>query len=75
MPNFNTDGYFYHTVFFSNIFNYDLFKGWSLDKSFNQNIKTGRFEKLTSGFKYKLYYNVVKRIYTTRFLNKLDNIT
>lgn len=74
MANFSTDGYFYHTIFFSNIFDQDTFKGWSLDKSFNRNIKIGRFNKLNSGFKYRLYYSLVKRLYTTRFLNKLDKL-
>lgn len=72
MANFNTDGHFYHTALFSNIFNIDFFKGWSLDKSFSKKIKMGRFYKLNSGFKYKLFYSVVKRLYTNRFLNKLD---
>ena len=72
MPNFDTDGYFYHTTLLSDIFVKDFFKGWTLDKSFNENIKRGRFKQLKRGVKYKLFYTKVKRLYTIKHLNKLD---
>lgn len=74
MPNYHSGSYFYNTTLFTNIFQKNYFKGWSLDKAFNRNIKIGRFEQLKSGKKYKMFFNLVKRIYTTRFHDKLDNI-
>lgn len=75
MTNYHTGSHFYNSTLFTNIFKRDFFKGWSLDKSFNKQVKLGRHKKLKSGFKYKLRYSLVKRIYTDRFLNKLDNIS
>lgn len=75
MPNYHSGSYFYNTTIFTNIFKSNYFKGWGLDKAFNKNIKKGRFQQLKSGKKYKLFYRMVKRIYTNRFHDKLDSIT
>lgn len=67
MANYHTDRHWYNTTLFSNIFNYDYFKGWSLDRAFNNNIKKGRYKKLLNGMKYKFYYTLVRSLYTNRF--------
>lgn len=69
MTNYHTSSHFYNTTLFSNIFDKDYFKGWSLDKAFNKNIKLGRYKKLKSGFKYRINFKLVKNLYTKRFIN------
>lgn len=73
MANYHTDSYFYNTTLFSNIFSRDLFKGWSFDKMFIGEIKKARYEALQQGMKYKFFHSLVKRIYTNRFINKLES--
>lgn len=67
MANYHTDRHWYNTTLFSNIYNYDHFKGWSLDRAFNRNIKKGRYLQQLQGKKYKLFYNLVRSLYTDRF--------
>lgn len=72
IANYHTNGYFYNTSLFTNILGKNPFKGWSLDKSFHRDIKKGRYLKLRSGIKYKFYYSLVRRLYTTIYHNRLD---
>lgn len=73
IANYHTDSYFYNTTLFSNIFTRDVFKGWSLDKMFVSGIKNKRYEALQSGMRYKFFHSLVKRIYTNKFINKLED--
>lgn len=70
--NSHTDGYWYNTSLFSDVFRKDPLKGWSLDRAFNKNIKEGRYKEQLQGMKYKFYFNLVRSTQTD-FMKKFNN--
>lgn len=62
--NSHTEGYWYNTALFSEVFAVDPLKGWSLDRSFNLKIKEGRWRQQLKGMKYKFYFSLVRSTQT-----------
>lgn len=66
-----TNRHFYITQLMTSIYHKNNFKGWSMDKSFNRtHVKMERFKKLKAGLKYKFYYNLIRNIYTNKYIIK-----
>lgn len=64
--NYQTDGYWYNTSLFTDVFPSTKFRGWTLDRAFARPIKRGRFYQQQKGMKYKCYYTLVRGMYSNR---------
>ena len=70
MSNFHSDGKWYNTTLFTNMFKKNVLSGWSMDKTFNRQVKKARYRKMLTGFKYKCFYTLLRSMYSGRFTIK-----
>ena len=66
--NFFSDNYFYYTELFTDVFKNNALIGWHLDRLTSRYVKQDRYKKLRTGFKYKLYWSVLKQMYTRKHI-------
>lgn len=65
--NYHTDGYIYYPTLMTGVFDKNLFDGWSMDKSFNDDLKRDLAKKHKAGKKYTMNYTLLRRIFNKQF--------
>lgn len=74
-----TDGAFYVSYLFNDIYYKKTYKGWRMDKAFVPTVKIRRYVRLLKGYKYKCYYFPVHAMKSRckrpikKYLRKDDN--